>query len=79
MIVLCLFSSFQQTQNDEIKKLLVISRIAWGFPVGGEGMDGRGQEPKAVFGRGEAASGGTVHQLQLLCFCFCAVFRRSVL
>lgn len=83
MTVLWMFSCFQQTWNDEIKKLLVLSRIAWGFPVGHEGMDGRGQEQKAVFGRREVASRGTVHQLllqlQLLCFYFCAVFRLSVL
>lgn len=83
MIVLWLFSCFQQTWNDEIKKLLVISGIAWGFLVAHEGMDGHGQEQEAVFGCGEVASRGTVHQLlwqlQLLCFYFCAVFRLSTL
>lgn len=81
MVVLWLLSCFQQTWDDEIKQLLVISRIAWGFPIGDEGMDGCGPEQKAVFGHREAASRGTVHQLllQVLCFYFCAAFRLSVL
>lgn len=61
----------------------MLSCVAGGFPAGHEGMDGCGQEQKAVFGCREVAARGTVHQLllqlQLLGFCSWAVFRLSIL